>query len=592
MPTNLTPDRVADLIMKGGITSGVVYPPAIDEIQQRFYLSGIGGASAGAIAAALAAAAERSRRMGSPVGYDLLRALPDEIAAPGNLRSLFEPDRQTKDAFKLFLKAIELGDMSGFAKVLFGFQGIWSMIVGSPIESIVKNGHGLCTGMANDNRDPRKGLPPLVEWLSSKLDQFASKHPVNGVKEPLTFGDLASAPPAKQFPDAAGVNLRLISTCLTFGRPYALPFLSKRFLFAPQELRRFFPAYVVDYMERKGREVLALDKYSLKPLPAGLLPLPVENDMPVILAVRMSLSFPLLFCPVPLHHPDFREVRTPGQTMKTLPVFFSDGGICSNLPVHFFDSPIPRWPTLAINLQYTKGPGKYGRRGVDDLHTWMTESAADGTLEVFNDFFAKDSNLGQLLGMAGAIFRSSQVWTDNSYLKLPGFRDRIGEVWLDPHQGGMNLNMPPETIRELLSYGQRIGQRLVQRFADAPPASELSWDAHRWTRYRSITPALAQYLANWTRGVNLPIMNETPVQDYLINQTPPPLYRFVTPSDQAAALEFHRHLLPMGQAALAAAENGAFERAPKSNLVLQGRNSLTPSRPILGMNGKPESFDA
>ena len=43
-----TPDRFFDLIMKGGVTSGVVYPPAIHHIAREGYLHGIGGTSAGA----------------------------------------------------------------------------------------------------------------------------------------------------------------------------------------------------------------------------------------------------------------------------------------------------------------------------------------------------------------------------------------------------------------------------------------------------------------------------------------------------------------------------------------------------------------
>jgi hypothetical protein len=29
---------------------------------------------------------------------------------------------------------------------------------------------------------------------------------------------------------------------------------------------------------------------------------------------------------------------------------FSDGGITSNFPVHFFDNALPRWPTVSLNL--------------------------------------------------------------------------------------------------------------------------------------------------------------------------------------------------------------------------------------------------
>ena len=65
------------LIMKGGITSGVVYPAAGVELARRFTLKSIGGASAGAIAAALFAAAEYRRSVGgSADGFHALEALP------------------------------------------------------------------------------------------------------------------------------------------------------------------------------------------------------------------------------------------------------------------------------------------------------------------------------------------------------------------------------------------------------------------------------------------------------------------------------------------------------------------------------------
>ncbi len=50
-----------DVTMKGGIASGVIYPLALCELARTFRLRNIGGASAGAIAAALAAAAELGR---------------------------------------------------------------------------------------------------------------------------------------------------------------------------------------------------------------------------------------------------------------------------------------------------------------------------------------------------------------------------------------------------------------------------------------------------------------------------------------------------------------------------------------------------
>src|SRR5437762_576228 len=55
--TETVPLRSCGIVMKGGITSGVVYPLAITELAQEFRFRNIGGTSAGAIAAAATAAA-------------------------------------------------------------------------------------------------------------------------------------------------------------------------------------------------------------------------------------------------------------------------------------------------------------------------------------------------------------------------------------------------------------------------------------------------------------------------------------------------------------------------------------------------------
>ena len=73
-------DRFCDLVMKGGITSGVVYPKAIELLSHFYYFKSIGGTSAGAIAAVVTAAAEyQRRRSGSRAGFDLLATIPAEL---------------------------------------------------------------------------------------------------------------------------------------------------------------------------------------------------------------------------------------------------------------------------------------------------------------------------------------------------------------------------------------------------------------------------------------------------------------------------------------------------------------------------------
>ena len=73
------PPTECDVIMKGGITSGVVYPLTICKLATKYRLSNIGGTSAGAIAAVVAAAAEYRRQHdpeASAAGYQALAALP------------------------------------------------------------------------------------------------------------------------------------------------------------------------------------------------------------------------------------------------------------------------------------------------------------------------------------------------------------------------------------------------------------------------------------------------------------------------------------------------------------------------------------
>ncbi|MBV8890476.1 MAG: patatin-like phospholipase family protein [Acidobacteria bacterium] len=83
------PMAYCDLVMKGGITSGVVYPLAITELSRKHLFKNIGGASAGAVAAAITAAAEYGRRKGHRSAYDQLAALPDELGTDNLLCDCF-----------------------------------------------------------------------------------------------------------------------------------------------------------------------------------------------------------------------------------------------------------------------------------------------------------------------------------------------------------------------------------------------------------------------------------------------------------------------------------------------------------------------
>jgi hypothetical protein len=80
----------------------------------------------------------------------------------------------------------------------------------------------------------------------------------------------------------------------------------------------------------------------------------------------------------------------------------------------------------------------------------MIGRPGDGTSDLWNVFHGRGSPLKDFLGFAGAVFRSAQVWHDNGFLRLPGYRDRVVEIWLKPDEGGMNLAMSKETIERLI----------------------------------------------------------------------------------------------------------------------------------------------
>ena len=69
------------------MTSGIVYPSAVLELKKSYRFRSIGGASAGAVAAAFTAAAELNRDQG---GFDKLKSVYEELQRKDNLRRLFQ----------------------------------------------------------------------------------------------------------------------------------------------------------------------------------------------------------------------------------------------------------------------------------------------------------------------------------------------------------------------------------------------------------------------------------------------------------------------------------------------------------------------
>jgi len=84
--------------MKGGITSGVVYPLALVELSKKYRFANIGGTSAGAIAAEYG-------RGKAGAGFERLEQIPDCVGT--NLLSMFQPKPVLKPLFNIFVAAVQ-----------------------------------------------------------------------------------------------------------------------------------------------------------------------------------------------------------------------------------------------------------------------------------------------------------------------------------------------------------------------------------------------------------------------------------------------------------------------------------------------------
>jgi hypothetical protein len=212
--------------------------------------------------------------------------------------------------------------------------------------------------------------------------------------------------------------------------------------------------------------------------------LPTGYALPVVVAARLSLSFPVLISVVPVW--DIRPRAGGAHQLRR--VLFSDGGISSNFPVHFFDATLPRRPTFAINLAgfepgEAPNPADPGASVVDPV---PVEAQARDTWKEIDTMFS----------FFVAIKDAMQNWRDNVQARLPGYRERVIHVKLADGEGGLNLGMTQPKIDELNARGRSAGERLVELFAPSgePPASAIGWEEHRWTRLRVFLSVLDRFL--------------------------------------------------------------------------------------------------
>jgi predicted acylesterase/phospholipase RssA len=598
-----------DLVMKGGITSGVVYPKLIARLSEKYRFHNIGGSSAGAIAAAACAAAEYGRQHGVADAFARLSRLPQELGHPSGkpaaskLRRLFQPPPPLRRHFAVLLSMLNRDPWQAaghavlmtlrqfwvatiaavllsllllmpvvrmavptltFAPAVFaasvlalawalgawlGLRGVgrlwWGAIVewtlpgaaitglllltfGAPftwswllatagttlaallvlavviiaaaavfaitlISGLHLNFYGLCSGRTAAQGNPADDAGPgLTDWLAVYLNELAG---LPGHGPPLSFG-LLWGDAVRDDPGAPhGIHLEVMTTAVSQQVCYTVPFRdgAPALYFDEAEWQQLFPPAVMraltsappnnshDDDDHSATRVVSAAGRLLRRLPDNA-------HLPVVVAVRMSLSFPILLSALPLYAVDWSLARNI-ETKARLPeagsaaprlatrLWFSDGGICSNIPLHMFDMPLPGHPTFAVNLkqQHPDRPIASGGR------LYLPATNAAGRIRHWAEPDDTRPTSG-LIAFVRSIVLTMQNWRDEIQFPYPGLRDRIVQISQQPDEGGLNLDMPKDHITALSNAGEAAAQLLIDRFHPQGAAHGEGWSNHRQVR--------------------------------------------------------------------------------------------------------------
>lgn len=487
-----------DLVMKGGVTSGLAYQGAVLWLKDHYTFRSIGGTSAGAVAACLTAAAEFGRKNGFD-GFACMREWTDSLGTEkGSLRALFQPTRTARPAFEAFVSlvagpgaapvrilrglgrilreywglaawaavlvaayvvAIERADAASLgvliaSSVVLGLLAILAVLgtaLGSAgwnlVRGLEQNSFGMCTGV----RQAEFETPALGEWLHGAIQACAGR---TTSEDPLTFADL----------ETRGVNLRTITTDLAYARPVDLPVREDfpiEYLFDPADLRQRVPDEIVEFLERISPTVTVMlrggGERVLRKLP--------RSRMPIMLAARLSLSFPILLSTIRLWsvHP---------HDQQAIEHCFSDGGISSNFPIHLFDAWVPSRPTFGLDLQT--------RQSASETNVQLV-----GSGELNQPSPVRYTGVRGVADFAKQAADAARNWHDATQAELPGFRDRVCHIRLSKEEGGLNLDMDENTIRVLMARGTEAGEKITELFR---------WDWHRFVRYLTLMQVLQRSL--------------------------------------------------------------------------------------------------
>jgi predicted acylesterase/phospholipase RssA len=507
------PAEVCDLVMKGGVASGVVYPGAILALAKRYRFRNVGGTSAGAIAATVTAAAELGRRERGDGGFQQLRRVADEICEPGRVRDLFQPGPENRRVFDLAMQLLEAKAKGAGARrrvVTYSLRALWLPIVllalgwtaavsvagyalylwlgwwsalawpalaasaavgiaflGACAVTLTVARPGLALARTLGDRDAGFGLCPgttqdgfereaLSDWLHEHIQRCAGRTTKDA---PLTFADLKAAED-----DSLSVLLQLMTTDVSAGRPVRLPLPDENpFYFDVAELGEVVPASVAEWMRKKAGPAIPLGERKVYKAPG--------ESMPVLLATRMSLAVPGLLASVPFY--ERREDAEP----EWVEHWFSDGAVTSNFPVHFFDALLPGHPTFGLDLMGAPDPALAEAIEKADDPTLRAVYLPAGPAAPEPLRWAGIDGFGTFLAQ---VLDTGLNWRDTMQMEMPGFRERVCHIRLDETEGGLNLSMKADAVQGLMKRGAYAGESF----------SRFSFPLHRFTRYLTLMQML------------------------------------------------------------------------------------------------------
>jgi predicted acylesterase/phospholipase RssA len=640
-------DRYCDLVLTGGVASGVVYPWAIIELARHYHFRSIGGTSVGAVAAALTAASEYGRRKNNPYPFEVLRRVPEELARNdenGNTKMLrlFQPTAAGKRLFSVFLYSLKvsstkrgelesrgfkgrlkafvlrvrnrpnllanqptsetraskteadpfnaesLGSTAGFGRIAifilrcfgrdilvrtlkdkwvltallvdvlvkvaffaklvpagFLYVLVWlatfvlavvflftlvrsfgSVLLDDVRDGLVANSYGACSGLSQQLNSAGKKEQGFTDWMHEGIQRSAG---LEVSDRPLTFLDLwhvglptgqkaSLTPPDPEKVLAAAdrsIDLQIFVSNLTLGVPLKFPMVdpSLRLFFDPVEWGKFFPESVISYLSKVSAPyrpsnpsdpAVACFELDSNGIPVQdesakrLLEIPVGR-LPVVVAARLSMSFPILFSAIPVYAIDFEAVRNRRVLRKCI---LSDGGICSNFPIHIFDSPIPAWPTFGLYLDRSI-------EAYDKTTVRLPEFHNEGRSAIWNRFMpeldrsaSKASQIAPwaaLRGLAGLVLgvvSTAKDWGDRLNLLMPQTRNRVVRMALKSGEGQLNIAMSRETILQMAyKYGTLGGKLLVKSFVPKDGKITDAWKEHLYVRSNILVQALSDFVS-------------------------------------------------------------------------------------------------